>query len=202
MASEPQPAAAALGDGSCTIRAFQPADLDQVHELFANGMRDAHTTASADMLELLEAYIASGISDDLGANMQAVFLGERCGFWVVIDERAESPTKGRIIGTVGCQALDEAECELRRLSVHRGSRGLGLATRLIGVVEAHAKAHGFRRIVLNTSMVMVPAQRLYSKAGYDVVKREHFPDEWMLQLTGRTRRSDDEGAVYYAKTVG
>ena len=52
-----------------------------------------------------------------------------------------------------------AEVELRRMSVHKNSRGLGLGALLVALVEAHARAIGAATVVLSTGSWMDLAMR-------------------------------------------
>ena len=52
-----------------------------------------------------------------------------------------------------------AEVELRRMSVHKNSRGLGLGALLVALVEAHARAIGATTVVLSTGSWMDLAMR-------------------------------------------
>merc|ERR1712154_720983 len=145
-------AAAVVAAEAFVIRTYQPADAEQVHALFAAGMRWYPEHGVGGPLHgFIESYIADAIADDLSANMEGVYLSKGSNFWCVIDQRTSSRTLGKIIGIVGAQALGTDPygigpgpvVELRRMSVHIGARGLGLASRLVQVLEDHARAHGF-----------------------------------------------------------
>ncbi|NXY00683.1 NAT8L synthetase, partial [Centropus bengalensis] len=56
--------------------------------------------------------------------------------------------------------------ELRRLSVGSAWRGRGIARALCGHAVAFARARGCATLVLATSAVQVPAQRLYHSLGF------------------------------------
>ena len=205
-ASQPSLADAVL------IRTYEPADAAQVQQLFADGMRDAHSVeggaappCSDAHAVFIVAYVNHGV-EDLKANMQTVWFDTTPpgSFWCAVDRRAGSPTLGAIVGIVGGQALSAGELELRRMAVHSGARGMGLATKMVGVLEAHAREHGFKRVVLSTGYVMQPAQRLYAKLGYvKIGDPQGFPDEYMLMMTGKTA-GGDPGLQYvsYTKSMG
>lgn len=59
--------------------------------------------------------------------------------------------------------------ELKRLYVAPDARGLGLARRLVGLVEADARAHGAPRMVLDTGIRQPEAIALYLALGYRAV---------------------------------
>jgi GNAT superfamily N-acetyltransferase len=85
--------------------------------------------------------------------MKEVYFNARSNFFCAVDHRPASPTHGKIIGIVGAQALgedpygahpNEPVLELRRMSVHNGARKLGLGTKLVAVLEEHARCHGIQ----------------------------------------------------------
>ncbi|KAJ1451836.1 acyl-CoA N-acyltransferase [Pelagophyceae sp. CCMP2097] len=177
-----------------SIREYVEADAPQVYALFASGMLSYPAHASGGVLhDFIKKYMADAAVTDL-ADVQGVYFSDGGGFWCAVDERAGSETFGKIIGTVGGQALDADEVELRRMSVHTNSRGLGLATALLEALEARAVEGGRKRVVLSTGFVMVPAQKLYEGRGYSVLRREVF-DFAKLPDGG------DLGIVYYSKDV-
>jgi putative acetyltransferase len=72
-------------------------------------------------------------------------------------------------GPVGCVALrrlDGARCELKRLFVRPGSRGLGLGRALTARIIAEARAIGYAEVVLDTLPSMAAAQQLYGELGF------------------------------------
>lgn len=66
-------------------------------------------------------------------------------------------------------AWGEDTAELKRLYVAPAARGRGLARRLVGLVEDDARAHGARRVVLDTGIRQPEAIALYLSAGYRAV---------------------------------
>jgi len=67
--------------------------------------------------------------------------------------------------------------ELRRMAVSSKYRRRGIASRLINIAVAHARAHGKSCIDLTTSSYQESALGLYEKHGW-VIRRE-----WVLMFT-------------------
>ena len=73
---------------------------------------------------------------------------------------------GRAAGCVALRAFDPETCELKRLFVRPGHRGLGLGRKLAEAVVAVARERGYRRMRLDTVPGMETAQVLYRELGF------------------------------------
>ena len=92
--------------------------------------------------------------------LASYFAKDGGGLWVA--ER-----DGRVVGMVGARPMrNDAAWEICKMYVARETRGSGLAQRLLGTAEAHARAAGAERLVLWTDTRFEAAHRFYEKAGY------------------------------------
>ncbi|KAJ1486708.1 acyl-CoA N-acyltransferase [Baffinella frigidus] len=201
------PAVASAPSDPVLIRTFAVEDAEQVHKVFADGMMAYPEHVDGGVLApFVKNYISSAIADDLNpeGGMKKTFLEGSSSFWCAVDQRKDSPTHGRIIGIVGGQALDtdpyktcpEPVMELRRMAVHAGARGLGVASALVKTLEDHARARGICRVVLSTGTVMIAAQRLYERCGYVEGRIELF-EEPEFNLS----KADNVGFVVLSKLL-
>lgn len=70
---------------------------------------------------------------------------------------------------VGCamsHALDTQTSEIKRLYVAPDARGHGIARKLLTALMEQARADGFTRILLDTSVTLTPARALYAGMGF------------------------------------
>ncbi|TDW30003.1 GNAT family N-acetyltransferase [Cryobacterium psychrophilum] len=87
---------------------------------------------------------------------------ERAGVCVYV-ARAEDGTALGIAATV---PLEADTLELKRMFVHPAARGLGLASQLLGRIEADAASRGIRELRLETGSRHDAALSFYRRLGY------------------------------------
>ncbi|XP_077377395.1 putative N-acetyltransferase camello [Festucalex cinctus] len=92
-------------------------------------------------------------------------------FWV-----AES--EGRVVGTVACLPRDSTpDClELKRMSVRRSHRHMGVAKQLCRTVVDFTLKRGYAAVVLITAVVQIDAHKLYEGMGFRKVREFVEPD--------------------------
>jgi GNAT superfamily N-acetyltransferase len=77
---------------------------------------------------------------------------------------------GEIIGTIGCNVVDEADNEkeghLRGMAVLPDWQGVGVADQLLGSAEAELRRLGCRRVTLDTTEPLRRAASFYERNGY------------------------------------
>jgi ribosomal protein S18 acetylase RimI-like enzyme len=78
------------------------------------------------------------------------------------------------------EPLARDEAHLRMLGVSPEQRGRGVARRLMSACVALARERGKRRLTLETSPLMIAAQRLYTTMGFTSTGERHTPDGMVL----------------------
>jgi RimJ/RimL family protein N-acetyltransferase len=100
-----------------------------------------------------------GVDADLCA--PATVAARRAGPWWVVEQ------DGRIVASIGAGPLrPDGHVELKRLYLAPEVRGRGLATRLVALVEGHARNVGATTIDLWSDTRFAAAHRRYEQLGF------------------------------------
>lgn len=100
----------------------------------------------------------------------AAYAGGGGAFWVAKD-------RGKVVGTIGLMNAGNGLGILKKFFVGEAYRGKPhfLGRRLYAVFLEFARAHGFRRICLDTPRNTTRAHRFYEKAGFRQVDKADYP---------------------------
>lgn len=106
---------------------------------------------------------------------------------------ARDPGDGTLVGVAALKALDDHHAELKSMHTIAARRGTGVGRRVVDHLVAHARAHGFDRISLETGNTdaYAPARSLYAAAGFvpcgpfAAYVADHHSAFLTLDLTGR-----------------
>ncbi|CAK6965727.1 probable N-acetyltransferase CML1 [Scomber scombrus] len=120
---------------------------------------------------MFNRYIDTSLKKDLNSIGDTYLKQKDSFFWV-----AES--EGQVVGTVACLPAERApEClELKRMSVRRSHRGMGIAKALCRTVVDFTRERGYPAVVLYTSVVQTDAQKLYEHMGYEKIREFVVPE--------------------------
>ena len=86
---------------------------------------------------------------------------DKGNFWIALD-------KDRLVGTVGLKEYDGI-AYIKRMIVHKGYRGKGLAQSLLHTLIEYSQKQGFLEIYLSTSENLIAANKFYQKEGFIVI---------------------------------
>jgi GNAT superfamily N-acetyltransferase len=92
---------------------------------------------------------------------------------------------GEFVGCGGWRSHG-ADAELKRMYTAPAARGRGVARRVLAAVEASARAHGRRRLILETGDRQPEAIALYTRSGYQLIDNfGYYRDEPGVLSFGR-----------------
>lgn len=83
---------------------------------------------------------------------------------------------GEIVAMGGFQRVDATTAELRRMRVDPAVQGRGYGTRILETIEERISERGLSRIVLETTVELQRARRLYERHGYTETGRAEIAD--------------------------
>ena len=145
------------------IRSFEDSDYYEVRALFERSLIEFSGNCETAML----AYVQSSLSGDLMDIRKHYLDSSTDHFWVV-------EVDGVVKGMVGIQSAGDGTAELRRMSVDREMRRLGIGSKLLSVAEAFCNELGHKSIRLTTVTLLVPAIALYENFGFALQKTERY----------------------------
>ena len=146
------------------VRPYVPADQAAVIALFREFM---HELMPPHLGAEFRSYIERAVQEELGRIEEYYLLRPAQGFWV-----AEEEGNGALAGMAGVERHDTESAELRRMAVAKTHRRTGIGRALLATVESFCRQGGYRRIVLSTSELQLPAARLYESSGYRLLREE------------------------------
>ncbi len=145
------------------VTAAAAGDLDDVRDLF----REYAAWLQVDYcLQDFEAELAG---------LPGAYAPPAGGLWL-------ARVDGAPAGVVGVWPLADGACEMKRLWVREGFRGLGLGRRLAEAALAGARAGGQRQMVLETLDFMTAARALYGELGFRALPPEPGAPEGVHRL--------------------
>lgn len=136
-------------------------------------------TATHSYISNLEymSWVAAGIEQTFGLTPKD-FLGMELAEYVasVIDKVCGEPpprgafylvhADGELAGMGGLRPLGAGVCEIKRIYVRPGFRGLHLGHSILQRLLDDAQAFGYQRVYLDSAPFMQSAQRIYTDAGF------------------------------------
>ncbi|TNN50946.1 putative N-acetyltransferase camello [Liparis tanakae] len=116
-------------------------------------------------------YIDASLEKDLN-DIKGTYLEKKDScFWVAEVEE-------RVVGIVACLPNEKTPAclELKRMSVLRSHRGMGIAKTLCRTVAGFTRDRGYAAVVLYTSVVQTDAQKLYEHMGFEKIREFVVPE--------------------------
>ncbi|XP_035024587.2 probable N-acetyltransferase camello [Hippoglossus stenolepis] len=119
---------------------------------------------------MFNQYIDTSLKKDLNSISETYLNQKDSGFWV-----AESD--GQVVATVACLPATEAPgcLELKRMSVCRSHRRMGIAKTLCQTITDFTRERGYAAVILYTTVIQTEAQKLYENMGFQKIREFAVP---------------------------
>jgi DNA-binding MarR family transcriptional regulator/GNAT superfamily N-acetyltransferase len=147
-----------LGEAMDRVSRLLAASTVRIDETAATG-RDAQHCLAEYYRELAERFDTGFDPDKSLAPSLAEFAPPRGSFLVM-------RMAGEPVGCGGLKPISARAAYLKRMWIAPQARGLGLARRLLALLEDKARALGYRTVKLETNKALTEAQQLYRSSGY------------------------------------
>jgi ribosomal protein S18 acetylase RimI-like enzyme len=128
--------------------------------------------ADAPRLAALSAVLGYPV-DERTMSARLARLASRPGDIVLVAEVAASEIVGWIHGAEQEFVEAERRCEILGLVVDPAHRARGAGRRLVGAVEAWARARGLAAIGVRSNVTRAESHPFYRRLGYERVKTQH-----------------------------
>lgn len=138
-----------------TLHRYTPADQEEVEYLHVHVLQQAG------------AYLGRGPWDNDVYAIEETYLNNRGEFLI-------GRWDGVFVAMGGFRRTGPARAEIKRMRVHPDYQGRGFGQIILSELEARARALGYKILHLDTSVLQIPAQRLYEKNGYREVGRDIY----------------------------
>ena len=142
-----------LGMPMFTLRRYQSTDKEAVAHLHVHAIQQTG------------AYLGRGPWDDDVYEIEKVYLNNQGEFLI-------GEWDGTFVAMGALRRTNSERAEIKRMRVHPNYQGRGIGQLILTELIARARALGYKTLHLDTSVLQVPAQKLYEKIGFHEVGRE------------------------------
>jgi GNAT superfamily N-acetyltransferase len=145
-------------------------EIEEVRRLFRSFL-SWHRQRHTEDLALIEAYFDDAAYDTEIEGLPGAYAPPDGALLVCWES-------GLALGAVAMKRRDEHSCEMKRMFVPAMARGRGAGRALAEAVIAQARAAGYRRMYLDTSVRQTEAIALYRDLGFvEVEPYDEVPEE-------------------------
>ncbi len=135
-----------------TLRRYKPADMEAVEHLHVYAIQQAG------------AYLGRGPWDDDVYAIEEAYLNNQGEFLI-------GEWDGVFVAMGALHRTSPERAEIKRMRVDPNYQGRGFGQLILNELETRARAMDYKTLHLDTSIVQVPAQKLYAKNGFREVGR-------------------------------
>ena len=140
-----------------SLRRYRPADMEAVEYLHVHAIQQTG------------AYLGRGPWDDDVYAIEETYLNNQGEFLI-------GEWDGIFVAMGAFRRTSPERAEIKRMRVHPDYQGRGLGQIILSELEDRARVMGYTTLHLDTSILQVPARKLYEKNGYREVGRDKYQD--------------------------
>jgi GNAT superfamily N-acetyltransferase len=140
-----------------TLRRYTPADREAVAYLHVHAIQQTG------------AYLGRGPWDDDVYAIEETYLRNQGEFLI-------GECDGLFVAMGALKHTSPERAAIKRMRVHPDYQGRGYGQLILEELEARASALGHQILHLDTSILQIPAQKLYEKNGFHEVGRDMYQD--------------------------
>jgi GNAT superfamily N-acetyltransferase len=141
-----------------TLRRYTSSDQEVVEHLHVSAMQQTG------------AYLGRGPWDDDVYAIEEAYLKNRGEFLI-------GECDGLVVAMGALKRTSRQHAEIKRMRVAPEYQGRGYGQRILEALEGRARALGYQILHLDTSLLQIPAQKLYEKNGFREVGRATYQQE-------------------------
>lgn len=138
-----------------TLRRYTSADQEAVEHLHVHAIQQTG------------AYLGRGPWDDDVYAIEDTYLKNQGEFLI-------GESDGQFVAMGALKRTSPERAEIKRMRVQREHQGRGYGQIILDELEVRARALGYQTLHLDTSILQVPAQRLYEKNGFREVGHDVY----------------------------
>ena len=138
-----------------TLRRYTPADREAVAYLHVHAIQQTG------------AYLGRGPWDDDVYAIEEAYLRNQGEFLI-------GECDGLLVAMGALKRTSPERAAIKRMRVHPDYQGRGYGQLILEELEARASALGYQILHLDTSILQIPAQKLYEKNGFRAVGRDMY----------------------------
>jgi ribosomal protein S18 acetylase RimI-like enzyme len=140
-----------------TLRRYTATDQEAVEHLHVQAIQETG------------AYLGRGPWDDDVYAIEDAYLKNQGEFLIGEED-------GQFVAMGALRHTSRERAEIKRMRVQREYQGRGYGQMILDALEARAQALGYQTLHLDTSVLQIPARKLYEKNGFHEVGRDFYQD--------------------------
>jgi len=147
------------------------AQLDDVRQLMRSFIA-WHRRRHTQDIHLIDQYFDAAAFEEELRSLPGVYVPPRGQLLLATVDDAPA-------GCVALREVDATACEMKRMFVHERFHGQGVGRALATTIIGQARALGYQRMLLDTSIRQDEAKGLYASLGFRVIAPHHELTEEM-----------------------